>query len=217
MNKGIFFSLILSLMFMGCVSLDTKGIVKSMYNVPETGVSDFDGTKYIRMKNISCIKKDVGLLLDLYQDTKMAKKNIVILTLKVTGYHSIADGSSLHFNIDGEIIDLKTMDNITAIEEVYHSIYQPGYIGRDIYIPSIYSPAVQASTKRYVITDTFVDKVANSKKVVMKVDLARTYVEGICSPQESDGWDKNNEWLKEYTGTYGFKTFLGMMKSVNIQ
>lgn len=217
MNKEIFFSLILTLMFTGCVSLDTKGIVKSMYNVPETGVSDFDGTKYIRMKNLSCIKKDVGLLLDLYQDTKMAKENIVILTLKVTGYHSIADGSSLHFNIDGEIINLKTMDNTTAIEEVYHSIYQPGYVGRDIYIPSVYSPAVQASTKRYVITDTFVDKVANSKKAVIKVDLARSYVEGICSPQESDVWDKNNEWLKEYTGTYGFKTFLGMMRSVNVQ
>lgn len=204
-------------MFISCVSLDTKEIVKSMYNVPETGASDFDGKKYVRMKNISCIKKDVGLLLDLYQDSKMAKNNIVILTLKVTGYHSIADGHSLHFNIDGEIIDLKTMDDITAVEEVYPSIYQPGYIGSDIYIPSVYSPAVQASTKRYVVTDTFVDKVANSKKVVMKADLARTYVEGICSPQESDAWNKDNEWLKEYSGTYGFRSFVELMKSLSTQ
>lgn len=216
MNKAICYSLIMSLLFVGCVSLNTKEIVKSMYNVPETGASDFDGTKYIRMKNISCIK-NVGLLLDLYQDSKMAKQNIVILTLKVTGYHSIADGSSLHFNIDGEIIDLKTMDNVTAFEEVYPSIYQPGYIGSNVYIPSFYSPGVQASTKRYVITNAFVDKIANSSKVIMKADLARTFVEGVCSPLESETWNKDNEWLKEYSGTYGFKNFIEMMKLVTTQ
>jgi hypothetical protein len=138
-----------------------------------------------------------------------------LLTLKVTGYHSIADGKSLHFNIDGEIIDLRTIDSITEFEEVYHSIYQPGYIGTNYYIPSFYSSAVNASTKRYVINELLVHKIADANKVVMKVDLSRTYVEGVCSPQESDAWTKENEWLKEYTGTYGFKTFAEMMKSLD--
>jgi len=216
MSKVVFHLLILSVLLISCTSLDTKEIVKSMYNVPETGMSEFDGSEYIRMKNISCIK-DHGLLLDLYQDSKMAKKKLVILTLKVTGYHSISDGRSLHFNIDGEIIDLKTFDATTEVEEVYPSIYQPGFIGSGIYIPSFYSPAVHASTKRYVITEALVIRIANANRVVMKADLARTYIEGVCSPQASDEWTKEKEWLKEYSGTYGFKTFAEMMKSLDTE
>lgn len=200
----------------GCVSIDTKQMAKEMYNVPETGKSEFDGTSYVRMKNIAC-SGDTIIRLDLYQDSKMALEKQALLKLKVTGVHSIGNGESLHFNIDGEKISLSTLDAITEMEEVYASQYAPGYVGGGTYVSSVYFPATRASTKRYPISEILIQKIANAKKVVVKAELSTTYVEGICSPLESEEWNKDNEWFKELSGTYGFKNFIELMKTRNTQ
>ena len=38
----------------GCTTLDTEQILRSMYNLEQSGVSQFDGAKYVGVKNIPC-------------------------------------------------------------------------------------------------------------------------------------------------------------------
>ena len=71
-------TLILSLLMViaGCVSFpDTETTLSNMYNVPSSGSSQFDGTKYIRLSNMRCN----SVMFKLYQDTQKSKKGIVLL------------------------------------------------------------------------------------------------------------------------------------------
>lgn len=213
--KKTFALVIASLFFTsGCVSLDVKEFTKSRYNVPSSGVSEFDGTRFIRIENISCPgdERDTSIFFDIYQDSKQKEINISTLKLKLVGLHSIPTGESLHFNIDGDIISLKTRDITTDFEEIYESIYSPGYAGGGTYLSPIYVPATKASTKRYPISEDTIKRIGDADRVVVKVELSRSYFEGICSPQDH-GWDESMEWFKKLSGTEGFKSFHEMQNN----
>lgn len=206
-------ALMIIIVLSGCETIDTMQMAKSMYNVEETGTSEFDGTQYIRMSNIGCSGEQI-IRLDLYQDSRLAQHKQALLKAKVTGIHTIDGGKSLHFNIDGDFIALETIDNFTETEEVYPAQYTSGFVGGGTYIPPIYAPATVASTKRYTISEELIRKIAEANKVIVRVDLSRTYVEGLCSPQEY-GWTKENEWFKELSGTAGFRRFIEMINAEN--
>lgn len=143
----------------------------------------------------------------------MAQTSNAILKVKVTGVHAIASGKSLHFNVDGEFLDLATADVTTEMEEVYAAQYAPGYVGGGTYVAPVYAPATRASTKRYSIPKQVIEKIGKAKRVVVKVDLGSSYAEGVCSPQET-GWTKENEWFRELSGTEGFKGFSEMTRTL---
>src|SRR6266581_131980 len=212
-NSSIVLAVVAAAIISGCATVDTQQIARSMYNVRETGVSEVDGTKYVRMKNIAC-SGDQVIRLDLYQDSRLARANQAILKVKVTGVHSIGGGKSLHFNIDGEFMDLETADQTTDMEEVFAAQYAPGYVGGGTYVAPAYSPAIRASTKRYPISEKIIEKIGKAKRVVVRVDLSGSYVEGLCSPRES-GWTKENEWVRELTGTEGFRGFSEMTRTLD--
>jgi hypothetical protein len=196
----------------GCTS--TGEIARSMYNVREAGVSQFDGTKFVRMKNIACPgDRAQDIRLDLYQDSRMAQTSTALLKVKVTGAHSIDSGKSLHFNIDGEFLDLATTDTTTEMEEVYPAQSTPGYAGGGTYVAPAYFPGLRASTKRYSVSQQTIEKIGRAKRVVVRVDLSSTFVEGVCSPSET-GSTKDNELLRELSGTEGFKGFAEMTKTM---
>ena len=213
-TNSVFLAFVASSILFGCASADMERISRSMYNVKETGVSQFDGTKFVQMKNIACPGKQQGIFLDLYQNSHLAQENIAVLTVKVKGYNSIGSGKSLHFNIDGEFIDMGAVDATSEVEEVFPSLYAPGYAGGGVYVAPVYEPATMATTKRYTISEQAIDKIGHAKKVIVKVDLERTYAEGVCNPPKPEEI-KGYEWARELSGTEGFKGFAEMTKTLN--
>lgn len=202
-----FFFVILSY---GCVTNSVEQIARSMYNIEEVGVSDFDGTKHVRVNNIPC----TGAWFDLYQDSKLSINKSVMLKIKVPGVNSIGDGKSLHFNLDGEILDFDTVDSVTGVEEVFSSQYSPGYVGGGTYVSPYYSPATRASTKQYLITEHNADQIARANKAVMRVDMKQSSVEGRCDPKEvGDGNYKS--LARELSGTAGFARFIELIKTLD--
>jgi hypothetical protein len=99
--------------------------------------------------------------------------NDVVLIAQVTGAKSISRGNSLHFNIDGEIKSFKSIDQLTSID--YESgVYSTTYVsGQNI------------SSKRYVISKAFIRKILNSSSVKIKLDLTKSYVEGVFTDTTS--------------------------------
>jgi hypothetical protein len=204
-NASIFLALVATAIISGCEVFDAQKIPRSMYNVRETGVSEFDGTKYVRMRNVECPGKGVNVLFDLYQDSRSVRVNQVVLKAKVTGIHSIRDGKSLHFNIDGEFMDFETRDHTTGMEELFPNQYGA---------PS-YAPGMHASTRQYLVPEASIEKVGKGKRVVVRVDLSDSYAEGRCSAGEEERWTKQNEWMKELAGTAGFRGFSEMTRTLH--
>ncbi|MCA1773987.1 MAG: hypothetical protein LC677_15805 [Halomonas sp.] len=99
--------------------------------------------------------------------------NDVVLIAQVTGAKIIARGESLHFNIDGKVESLNSIDDLTSID------YQPG----------VYSaarvPGQNISSKRYVVSKEFIDKILNASSVKIRLDLSKTFVEGVFTDSTS--------------------------------
>ena len=85
-------------------------MLKEMYNIPSSGSSQFDGTKYVRMSNMYC---SGSVLLELYQDTDKKKNGLVLLKAGSNSITNIGDGQSFHLKIDGETHSFKSIREIT--------------------------------------------------------------------------------------------------------
>ncbi|MBO1519551.1 hypothetical protein [Oceanisphaera pacifica] len=147
----------------GCAFTDTEALLQSMYNVPSSGSSKFDGTKYIRMSNVVCN----SVMFELYQDTKKAERGLVLLESGTTEIENIGDGKSLHFKLDGELYSYNTGDVVTEHDTVP--------MGQRLNIPF--------SHKTYIIPEKVIRQAAGSEEFLVKLDLANgTFIEGTCSP-----------------------------------
>ena len=91
------------------------------------------------------------------------EKDTVILTATVQGAHNIDKENSLRFNIDGEFYDFSSIDSMTDIKTEYGS-YSTNW-----------------SSRRYIVKTDFLEKLINAKEVWVKINLAKTYVEGKFS------------------------------------
>jgi len=160
--------LIFSIYFVGCATPDIPGYIRS-------SVSEFDGAKEIVMEP-AWVCKESGFLncnikLGLYRRSTMPENQIVLVAV-VQDIKSFGEGKSLHFNIDGEIISFESIDTLTEFE-TKEGTYIP-YSG-------LYIPPTSWSAKRYLIDKNFLDKILKAQRVAVRIDLRRSYVEGIFS------------------------------------
>lgn len=189
----------------GCATVDGEEIARGMYNIPETGMSEFDGSRYARVRNITCTG-DSFIQLDLYQDSEMARAGSVLMTAKVPGIRNLAGGKSLRFNIDGEHVELATIDHSTATEEVMPAHYSAGFVGYGTYVPSSYSGAVHVSTRRYTAQESLVAQLATAEKAIVRVNLSRQYIEASCGPAAATS-DESPAWFADISAPAGFARF----------
>ena len=91
-------ALVFSLLIVsGCMSmLSPETRLSSMYNVASSGLSQFDGTKYIRVTNMNCSN---SIIFELYQDTVKFKQGIVLLKAGSNSITNIDGGKSLLIKI----------------------------------------------------------------------------------------------------------------------
>lgn len=205
----LIFALLIS-MLGGCVSLpDTKTMLHNMYNVPSSGTSQFDGTKYIRLSNMVCSN---SVVLELYQDTQKSKKGLVLLKAGSNSITNIGNGESLLFKIDGETYSFKSNSTVTEYDKLYFD----------------YGVTVPFSHKSYIVPEEFVRKAASSNLLLTKMHLLNnTSIEGKCSPvtlQESREQNQkiDMEITQEIVDTgnsvaaiYGFREFVKMMDTTS--
>ena len=143
--------------------------------------SEFDGTKQIKMEPAWLYNSMIKLAL--FKNSKMDEKNVV-LTVVVKGTHSFSREDSLYFNVDGDIVSFKSMDLLTDINT------SEGFVGSGIYIP----PS-NWSSKDYLVTRDLIKRLVNAERVVIKVELRKSYVEGIFS---RDGYTLARPAFREF-------------------
>ena len=201
-------SLLLSIT--GCAFTDTEALLQNMYNVPSSGSSKFDGTKYIRMSNVVCN----SVMFELYQDSQKVGGGIVLLEGGTTAVKNVADGKSLHFKLDGEVYSYESGDIVTQHDNVS--------VGRSL--------NTSFSHKTYIIPEKVIRLAAESEVFLVKLDLANgTFIEGTCSPltlaqAEEQSEDSENYLAMEITQKHvatanrisasnAFREFVKMMDS----
>lgn len=199
---GVF---LLASLMTGCVALpDIETMNRKMYNVPSSGTSTFDSTKYIRMSNIACL----DIMFRLYQDTAQSKKGVVILQAGRRLIDNIGDGESLQIKIDGEVTSFKSSSNLTEHETIYVQ----------------YGVTMPFSHKTYILPESYIRKIAASQVFLTKVNLLNnTFIEGKCSTLsllEVNEYSKKfgNEITQEHAdmanqvaAIHGFREFVNMM------
>lgn len=104
MKKVMMICVCCSLAFAGCQTLP-GGV--------QVSVSQFDGTKQIMMEPAWLY--DSYIKLGLFKNSKMDKDEVELIAT-VKGAHGFAGEESLHINIDGDIINLASLDELTDIE-----------------------------------------------------------------------------------------------------
>jgi len=186
---------------------DANDMLQKMYNVPSSGTSQFDNSKYIRMSNMVCSN---AVMFELYQDTPKAKKGIVLLKAGSKSITNIANGKSLLIKIDGKTYSFSSTDVLTEHET----------------IPVGYGVNMQFSHKTFIIPESFIREIASSNTFLTKMYLFnKSYIEGKCSAvtlaeakeqSKKLGYDLNitQENLKSsnsVSAINGFRDFVQMM------
>lgn len=159
----------------GCVSIpDTKTMIQKTYNIPTSGVSKFDGTQHVRMSNMFCSNT---IILEMYQDTNKALKDLVLVKAGVSSINNIGGAHSLLFKVDGDIESFSPRSELTEHSNIY--------FGNGI--------SKSYSFKTYLIPEVYIRKMATAKELMSKIHLLNnTYVEGGCSITDFDTYSKNS-------------------------
>jgi hypothetical protein len=197
-------------MLQGCVSqASMQKTLGEMYNVPTSGISQFDNTKFIRVTKMSC-SNIVGF--ELYQDTPKHNAGYVLLQAGTHTITNIGKGKALHIKVDGKTHSFESRGVITEHDE---HVYK-------------YGLTTPFSNKSFIIPEHVIREIASSKEFLVKLNLLNnTYVEGKCSPvtlaeyQEANGkssWpmgvaQEHIDNANTVTALYGFQQFVTMMDS----
>ena len=129
--------------------------------------SEFDGTVEVSMEPARVCLPGASVCtikLDLMHNSKM-KPDQAMMRVLVMGLEQFAPGEAVKFNIDGEIVGLTSIDTNSTHDE------RPGMAGSDDYWTS----------QRYMVDKQFIEKLLNGKRVVVRVDLQKSFAEGIFS------------------------------------
>lgn len=189
----------------GCVSIES--IREKAFNVPSSGVSQFDETKHIRMSEMACS----SISFELYQDTAKHDLGTVLLNAGArSDITNIGKGKSLLIKLDGELFEFESHDVLTERDTVH--------LG--------YGVTMTSSTKSYVVPDVFVRKAAEAQTFLVKVRLLNnSYIEGKCSDLTLEEHQSNAEKFdisykstqkdvdrgNRFTAQEGFREFVRMM------
>lgn len=209
MNKNILLSFLVFALN-GCATLDDLDrIQENMYNYAQSGISEFDNTKFIRVSRMVCSN---SVMFELYQDTNKHKKGIVLLNAGSKSITNIGNGKSLLVKLDGKLYSFESTDPLTE-----HDTIRLGY-GIDM----------QFSHKTYIVPESFVKEAANSNNFLVKMHLLNNeYIEGKCSEltlkETQDninklGYDltvtqKNVDDGNKNPAINGFKKFVNLVNS----
>lgn len=160
MKNLLIFSSILLLLF-GCAAMPGMPghIIESK--------SNFDNTKQITMEPAWLYDSQIKLGLT---KTSNMPDSIIVLDAVVKGTYNFSQGKSLHFNIDGRIKSFESIDLLTDINT-----------SSGLYNSVAYIPPANWSSKRYLITKKFLKQLIHGKKVWVKINLSKVFVEGEFS------------------------------------
>ena len=190
----------------GCASpYDAESMVQEMYNTVDTGESQFDGTKYIRVSHMMCQN---SVALELYQDSNQAEKGVVLVNAGTSSISNIDDGESLFLRVDEKRFSFSSFDLTTDHERLQFA----------------YGATIPFSHKSYIVDESLIRSIASSDFVVARIrKLNNTYVEGICTPlsmkeynstqgkQFGDVSQNNLDIGNKGSAIYGFKKFVQLM------
>ncbi len=168
MRKQQFWLVILVLALVsGCTSLP------GMPGYISEEKSSFDGSVQLSMEPAFVYRDNDGfsgsdLKLSLLWRSTMEDDDIVLEAF-VDGAHSFARGESLHFNVDGNVVSFKALEELTNID------YEPGVYS------TVYVPGGNVSSKRYLVSKKFIMRILEASQVGVRLDLRRSFVEGVFS------------------------------------
>ncbi len=117
----------------------------------QESVSKFDGTQEVTMKRIGMKHIEIGA----YWNSNM-KQDEVFLIAGRRRMPQIKGGLSLHFNIDGEFVDLMAVDESASMR----FNYQPFSFGGSVRVE-----------RRFVASRELIKRLIASKELAAKVDL----------------------------------------------
>jgi len=140
------------------------GCMAGMPNNIRQTESTFDGSTELSMEpglvyGSTDTFSGSAIQLGLFWNTKLKDK--IVITATVSGLERIENNNSLLFNIDGEITSLSAANSLTDYE-----ISTTGGIISD------------TSSKRFLTTRTFIEKLLSSQSVKVRLNLAGTYADG---------------------------------------
>ena len=203
-------AILCALILSGCVSqADIQKSLGQIYNVPMSGVSQFDKTKFIRVSKMFCSNI---VAFELYQDTPKHNRGTTLLDAGTKSITNIGNGKALHIKIDGKTYSFESTDIITEHDEHFYD----------------YGITTPFSHKTFVIPEPVIREIASSKEFLVKLHLLNnSYIEGKCSPEtltEYKEANQNSSWSKDVTqehidtankitALYGFRQFVTMMDS----
>ena len=177
MRKLQFLSAILSLVILsGCSSMP------GMPGYISEDQSSFDGSTQLSMEPALVYRDNDGfsgsdLKLSLLWRSAMESDDIVLEAF-VDGAHSFARDESLHFNVDGEVVSFKAIDELTNID------YEPGVYS------TVYVPGGNVSSKRYLVSREFISRILDASNVGVRLDLRSSFVEGVFSDTTTSSANK---------------------------
>jgi hypothetical protein len=105
----------------------------------------------------------------------------------MTEGEGIATGNSLHFNIDGQIINLASYDEKSDV------IVQEPFANR-----MIVSPGHVWVRKSYAVTPQLVDQMLQARKVTYRLDQFKDYLEGSLRDDPVSALAGFKDFLAEY-------------------
>lgn len=128
--------------------------------------STFDGAVSLSMRPANVFRNNDGMsgadmAFGLLWSSK--QRDQVVLVAEVYGAHSISTIRSLHFNVDGEMLSLSSIDRLTE--------FQSEYV-RGVGVSS-------SSSKRYLLNRALLDRLLAAKDVRVRLDLRKAYAEGV--------------------------------------
>ena len=156
------FVLLLLFLASACATVDELASMPGAPGTISEGRSEFDGARELYMEP-AWTDGNVKLSLR-WRSTMAGETAIMVATVK--GAHNISDGKSLKFNIDGQVTALQAIDPVTEI--------QTQSWGHHL------SPT-NWSSREYIVTRAFIDRLLDGNRVVARVDMLRGYAEGVFS------------------------------------
>tara|TARA_B100000315_G_C14439865_1_gene524201 strand:+ start:376 stop:927 length:552 start_codon:yes stop_codon:yes gene_type:complete len=182
--KKFVYTLVISIIVLnlyGCITPGVPGYISE-------SVSNFDGSRQITIEPAWLYNSSIKL--GLFKNSEMPDSTIVLIAV-VKGAYSFSEGQSLHFKIDGKFESFSSIDNLTDMET------SSGFYGSGIHIP-----ASNWSSKRYLITKDFLNRLINADDVWVKIELRKEFVEGPFSsdfpttarPAFKDFYDRIEKW-----------------------
>ena len=142
------------------LSIVLTGCLMPMPGDTSTTVSKFDNTKQVSVEPglIYNGMLSSSIKLGAHWNSKMGDEAVLHVI-----YQFVDSINGISFNIDGEIVSLTPIDALTSFEPGYYSGY--------------YSSGA-TSAQRFNVKLEFLQRLVSAKKVMVKVDLSKTFAEG---------------------------------------